>query len=67
MVCDWIGNTEAIDSQHYLQVTEVHFAKAVQQAAVTEDEKTPVLPGDASGCDHLPDGQVPRQESNQVT
>ena len=55
----YLGNTEAIDSQHHLQVTEVHFAKAVQQAAVTEDEKTPVLPGDASGCDHLPDGQVP--------
>ena len=55
----YLGNTEAIDSQHHLQVTEVHFAKAVQQAAVTEDETTPVLQGDASGCDHLSDGQVP--------
>ena len=61
----YLGNTEAIDSQHHLQVTEVHFAKAVQQAAVTEDEKTPVLPGDASGCDHLPDGQVPPAGSEQ--
>jgi hypothetical protein len=26
---------------------------------LAEDEKTPVLQGDASGCDHLPDGQVP--------
>tara|TARA_B100000029_G_scaffold332468_1_gene324675 strand:+ start:195 stop:620 length:426 start_codon:yes stop_codon:yes gene_type:complete len=65
----YLGNNEAIDSQHYLQVTEVHFAKAVQQAAVlprtgsqaavTEDEKTPVLQGNAGGCDHLPDDQVP--------
>jgi len=30
VVCDWIGNTEAIASKHYLLVTEDHFAKAVQ-------------------------------------
>ena len=73
MVCDWIGNTEAIASKHYLQVTEDHFEKAarnpVQQPAVlprtgpqatsVEDEKTPVLQGNAGGCDHLQDGQVP--------
>jgi len=29
------------------------------QAGLAEDEKTPVLQGDASGCDHLRDGQVP--------
>ena len=73
MVCDWIGNTEAIASKHYLQVTEDHFAKAVRnpvqqpavlprtgpQATSVEDEKTPVLQGNASGRDHLRDGQVP--------
>ena len=73
MVCDWIGNTEAIASKHYLPVTEDHYEKAVrnpvQQPAVlartgpqadrTAHEKTPVLQGNASGCDHLRDGQVP--------
>ena len=29
------------------------------QATLAEDEKTPVLQGNASGRDHLPDGQVP--------
>lgn len=33
VVCDWIGNTEAIASKHYLQVTEDHFARAVEQGA----------------------------------
>ena len=28
------------------------------QAGLAEDEKTPVLQGDASVCDHLRDGQV---------
>jgi hypothetical protein len=50
-----------------------HFEKAVRnpvqqpavlprtgpQAGLAEDEKTPVLQGNAGGCDHLPDGQVP--------
>ena len=26
---------------------------------MAEDEKTPVLQGDASGCDHLWDGRIP--------
>ena len=30
VVCDWIGNTEPVASKYYLQVTEDHFAKAVQ-------------------------------------
>ena len=29
VVCDWIGNTEAVAAKHYLQVTEGHFAKAL--------------------------------------
>ena len=29
------------------------------QATLAEDEKTPILQGNASGCDHLRDGQVP--------
>jgi hypothetical protein len=54
-------------------VTDDHISKALQkarqqpavmprtgsQATLAEDKKTPVLQGNASGCDHLPDGQVP--------
>ncbi len=30
VVCAWIGNSQAIASKHYLQVTDAHFAKALQ-------------------------------------
>ena len=73
VVCQWIGNSQPIAAKHYLQVTDDHFSKALQkalqqpavlprtgsQAGLAEDEKTPVLQADASGCDHLRDGQVP--------
>src|SRR4029079_8048643 len=29
VVCAWIGNTERVAQNHYLQVTDAHFAKAV--------------------------------------
>ena len=28
VVCEWIGNSEAVARKHYLQVTDAHFAKA---------------------------------------
>ena len=56
----YLGNNEAIDSQHHLQVTEAHFAKAVQQAAVLprtgsqtafpQMKQPPVVQGVAGGC-----------------
>lgn len=30
VVCDWIGNSAVIASRHYLQVTDDHFAKALE-------------------------------------
>ena len=39
VVCDWIGNTEAVASKHYLQVTEDHFARAVEQGAPKGGQK----------------------------
>ena len=30
MVCAWIGNSQPVAAQHYLQVTDEHFAKALQ-------------------------------------
>ena len=73
VVCDWIGNTEPVASKYYLQVTEDHFAKAVQnpvqqpavlprtgsQATLPAQEKTPVLRGSAAECDVVPVALVP--------
>lgn len=32
VVCKWIGNTEPVAARHYLQVTDEHYAEAVQKA-----------------------------------
>ena len=72
VVCSWIGNTEAVAKKHYLQVTDDHFEKALQnpmqqahvtacngsQVGSTAHEKTPVLQGVASDCDYLQNRQV---------
>ena len=67
------GNTKAIASKHYLQVTEDHFAKAaqntVQQPAVlprrgraqpelASHKKIPVLQGFAARCEVVQTGNV---------
>ncbi len=31
VVCAWLGNTEAVAKAHYLQVTDAHFEKALQE------------------------------------
>lgn len=32
VVCDWMGNSEPVAAKHYLQTTDEHFEKAVQNA-----------------------------------
>ena len=32
VVCDWIGNTQAVATKHYLQTTDEHFARATEKA-----------------------------------
>ena len=73
VVGQWIGNSQPIAAKHYLQVTDDHFTKALQnalqqpavlprtgsQAGLAAHEKTPVLQGHTSGCDHLRDGRIP--------
>ncbi len=34
VVCAWIGNSQAVARKHYLQVTEDHFAQAVERGAL---------------------------------
>jgi len=76
VVCEWIGNTEAIARKHYLQVTDDHFNRAATQVdhnvahtmpetrqhtavkPVTQNEKTPGLPGYSGVCREMADGVV---------
>jgi hypothetical protein len=39
VVCAWIGNTEAVAQEHYLQVKDAHFAHAIRgpQTGVDSD------------------------------
>ena len=73
VVCRWIGNSQPIAAKHYLQVTDDHFTKALQnalqqpavlprtgsQAGLAAQEKTPVLQGSAAECDVVPVASVP--------
>ena len=54
VVCAWIGNSRAVAAEHYLQVTDAHFAQASAEpdAAVPEQKV-----GAAQNAAHLPDFQ----------
>ena len=72
VVCAWIGNSQAVAAKHYLQVTDDHISKAVQnpvqqahesprndsRTELDAHEKTPVLQGCAAECDYLHESQV---------
>ncbi|HBR19874.1 MAG: hypothetical protein A2Y13_04095 [Planctomycetes bacterium GWC2_45_44] len=32
VVCAWMGNSQLVAAKHYLQVTDKHFTKAVDQS-----------------------------------
>lgn len=36
IVCAWIGNSEDVAKRHYLQVTDNHFQRAVDQKALQQ-------------------------------
>ena len=36
VVCEWLGNTKAVAADHYLQVHDDHFARAVREPDVRE-------------------------------
>jgi hypothetical protein len=38
VVCDWIGNTQAVATKHYLQTTDEHFARATEKAQQSASE-----------------------------
>jgi len=52
VICSWIGNTQAVAIEHYLQVTDEHFEQAaeavqnpVQQAAASQCEQVNAVNG----------------------
>ncbi len=60
VVCAWLGNTEIVARKHYLQVTDDHFAGAVNRAAVSTqkdpkvsepNDKIPGKPEDSAKSD----------------
>ena len=65
VVCAWIGNSRAVAQEHYLQVTDAHFAQAIQDPAneaaqnpKPENENRPDLPSDSDASRYLPNDQV---------
>ena len=54
VVCDWLGNSQAVAARHYLQVTDEHFAEAMttriptQQLHAGTSNGTPEENGDPS-------------------
>ena len=67
VVCSWIGNSQVVAQKHYLQVTDDHFSKAVQnpvqqnaessceesQELSDESRKTNDSPSVADDCENL--------------
>ncbi len=41
-VCQWIGNSQAVAREHYLQVTDEHFQKALQEPTQNPTQKAAV-------------------------
>jgi integrase len=39
VVCAWMGNSEQVAREHYLQVTDEHFSRAIGLSEGTEEEK----------------------------
>ncbi len=57
VVCAWIGNSPQVAAKHYLQVTEDHFQKAVQNPVQTTQEKR---------CQEVSENQAAFEERTQV-
>ena len=47
VACKWLGNSTQVANKHYLQTTDEHFARAVQEAAHFPAQYPPVSPGKA--------------------
>lgn len=50
IVCHWLGNTKSVAQDHYLQVTDEHFARAVREGAEGLTQKATQQPSEIA-CD----------------
>ena len=50
VVCAWLGNSQSVAMEHYLQVTDEHFRQAAQKAAQSVAESA-LLEREAEGGD----------------
>jgi hypothetical protein len=61
VVCAWIGNSQSIAARHYLQVTDEHFGRAIQESA----QAAPDTPGEAGAGQDDPEPQDISQGDGQ--
>ena len=57
VVCKWIGNSQPVAAQHYLQLTDEHFERAVEPAGVAATraaQNAAQQPHEATGNDAKP-------------
>jgi integrase len=45
VVCDWVGNTQAVAAKHYLQTTDDHFDRATQKKRSSQRRKAGEIVG----------------------
>jgi len=55
VVCAWIGNSQPVAAKHYLQVTDEHFTKAVQNPVQQMHE----IPGNVSHVENGENAELP--------
>jgi integrase len=59
VVCEWLGNTKSVAREHYLQVTDEHFARAVREGAGGLTQKATQQPPETDCDDQKPQTPVP--------
>lgn len=60
VVCAWIGNSHAVAAKHYLQVTDEHFEKAVQNAVHHPTATNRTDPQKTESCGSMRAGPQPQ-------
>ena len=62
VVCSWIGNTERVAGNHYLQTTDAHFARAIEEPKEKATQNQTQKPAETPCNDvqrHLAESQNP--------
>jgi hypothetical protein len=59
VVCDWIGNSEAVAKAHYLQTTDQRFATAAAMPAESKPVGQPDAKSDAAKSGTVTQGAAP--------